>query len=309
MAMILRSDKVATNPSIDWKYVTPYGPTHKEVAEYLAAITTDTFDPGQPIFAALDKFVTDLKVAGIWDKLPEIIPMYGSTYAAVRRKLKGEWGGVSMNGVNGDVIGNYEQAGGVYIGRNKITFATQNGPALDTGFTAARLDSGWGFTTLIDSALPGDATAGSRALMGAALGTAAANRQVEARLAYTSGLATVALNAGNFGSINTTPAAQANFAGLARISAMKTGATTSVFTYLKEGESAVSASGNYDETVPRNRDVWLLGRSPWDGLASTTGFNGKMRFAAFDDGTLGESEAAVLFDAINDLAAAMGKAF
>lgn len=309
MAMILRSDKVATNPGIDWKYVTPYGPTHKEVAEYLAAITTDTFDPGQSIFAALDKFVTDLKVAGVWNKLPEIIPLYGSTYAAVSRKLKGEWGGPSMTAVNGDSEINYEQAGGIYIGRNKIAFAAQNGPALNTGFTAASLDSGWGFTALIDTELPGDATAGDRILMGAVLGEPAANRQVEARLQYASGLVTVAQRAANFSSVNQAPPQAAHFAGLARFSAMKTGPTTSTFSYLKDGESALAGTGNYDESVTRDRQIWLLAKSPWDGLSSPTPFNGKMRFAAFDDGTLGESEAAVLFDAINELSAAMGKSF
>lgn len=305
MAMILRSDKVATNPDIDWKYVTPYGPTHKEVAEYLAAITTDAFDPGQSVFAALDKFVTDLKVAGIWGKVHEIIPLYGSTYDAVRRKLKGEWGGLSLTAVNGDVASNYEQAGGVYIGRDKIAFATQNGPALNTGFTASRLDTGWGFTTMIDSDLSGDATAGARALMGASLGEIAANRQVEARLDYQSGLATFALSAANFGSHSITPTTD-NFAGLARFSAMKTGPLTSVFTHFKEGESAVASNGNYDETVPRDRAIWLLGKS---NRPTAAGFNGKMRFAAFDDGTLGSSETQLMFDAINDLAAAMGKTF
>ncbi len=73
-------------------------------------------------------------------------------------------------------------------------------------------------------------------------------------------------------------------------------------------EVVVGPVANYEASLAA-RPVWLFAKNPFPGDPQTQGWNGIVRFAAFDDGTLTESERETYRQAINALMAALGKSF
>lgn len=306
MAIVLRSDQIATNPNIDWKYLSPFGPTHQEVANYLNAIMARGFTPPEAAFVGLDQFVTELKELGLWAKVPEIMPLYGGDYEGVRTKLKGD--SPVMSSVNGDAIGNYEAVGGRYIGRNSISYTANNSPALGLGFNATQLGQKWGFTAYLDSTtVPADAN-NNRIVMGASL-NAGSVRQFEARLSYSAGHASVAMQVGSSSNV-AGGSSVASRTGVLRWKAEKTDSTSASYRTYDDGSFVHQGNLAYDEANSWAREVWLFAKNPFNPPDTTTwGYNGKMRFAAFDDGTMSDEDVAVFSGAVQSLMAAMGKTF
>lgn len=306
MALILTSDKVASNPDADWRYMTPYGPTHKELADYVAAIESPSWSMGTQAFAGLDAFISEMKDEKIWSKITEVMPLFGADYAGVRRKLKGTLGGLLMSPVNGDSIGNYQSSGGAYIGRSSIAYMTSGSPALDPAITTDQLGARFGFCAYAQaSSIPLFNTSNlQRHLMGASL-TSGSSRQTQATVAFN----TTHSDSYMRGSAKSGSDSNSNGSGH-RDGVLYWGFDAPQSrAFLDDGdEVVVGPVVNYDASLAA-RSVWLFAKNPFPTDTQTQGWNGVVRFAAFDDGTLTAPEMETYRQAINALMVALGKSF
>lgn len=302
MAYVLKSDVVVADPTGRFPYLTRYGIAHGDLAKYMTALEARGFAMPQADFTAFKTFIDTLEAAGLWGKLLEVYPFYGSDFSHMTVKLKSKLAAAELAALNGMSASRFEGANGMLLGTNNATYANNDSPAFDTGFTAATLGRRWGATFYVDASSGLGYTSGTaeRVLFGAVY-DAGGLRQTQVGLRFEDGgvrRLSLANSAGK--SMITLPAVPT---GVVRAQADQT-----AFSALVDSTS-YSVSGAQDLAADLNRKVWLLAKNPAPGGTITTGFNGKVRFAAFDDGTIPANSVATYRDAVVALMTALGKSF
>lgn len=304
MSKILKSNKIAINPLIDFKYSTMYGGANKETYDLLIANINDGFTMSETSFLAIDNFVTNLKNNDIWGKMTEIALLYGNSYSTLTRKLKYTLGSSPQNMIAtaGDSISLYEELNGIYIGRNSYTRLATPDPALNMGFMASDLGDSWGASFYTDTSTINSERSVINTLCGAKFETKSISMRI---LDNTLGeyKTTSAFASSEAGGVF-----NADTKGLIRYTGQKTSATTSTLKTYFNDSLLLSVNINFFESDDRDRDIWVFAENPYNN-GNYYGYSGKVRFIAFDDNTLSTIDSEYLYSQVETLMTALGKNF
>lgn len=302
MTIIIKSNVAANDPAGLLPIYTEYGITRSdELLAYANQLKVLGYAISGAEFAGLDSFINTLKAAEIWLKIIEIYPIIGNNIHTAAVKLKSATVNRNMSVLGDFNNDDFEYSAGRIVGK-KVSLKNNSG--FNTGLKAAALNNGYGlhvYTQEIDVPPPEHST--SRLLWGATqTDDAAAGTYVSVitgssaiaahRLAYRSALAEHTVNTKNGGVLQ---------------AVAKSNGDTKV-TY----NGGVTATQNKAATsgADLNRDLFLFARNGYGVNADAIGhYKPAVRFALLTDGTVTDSDNAIIQSTLTSLMSKLGRSF